>query len=715
MLMKLRVLIFMLSAILLMGLSACGDSGDISDSTARAETKAGMSIQVEESTGKMSIKRPMIDNPTPMGRVDTWTIFVYLCGSDLESRLLFGGAASSDIEEMCKATATNQVRFVVETGGSDYWHNSKIDSNSLCRFVIEKGTLKEVDTTLQASMGKSSTLSDFLCWGVEHYPAEKMGVILWDHGGGSISGVCFDEISDDSLSLREIDAGLLSTMKNAGMTDTFEFIGFDACLMSTVETANVLASYSDYMIASEESEPGSGWDYTAIGNYLAKHPDADGAAVGEVICDSFKKQSENGGDGQIATLSVTDLSQIDRLLKTFNSFAQEMYVKSEDKSTLAQMTRKIAAVDNFGGNNKAEGYTNMVDLGGLISSCEEWSGKARDAKKALQKAEVYKISGSDHKKASGLSLYYPLSIGNSQEMNVFESVCISPYYLSFVGRQGYGCVHQGNTEDYDDEPLFEGGFWGWLDTFLFDEDTEEYDYDSSESSDFWDFFDEHDDGQSELITFEEAPEMDDDGRFSFVLDDEGYENTCDILALVYQEMDNGNYIELGETYDVDIDWDSGYAADNFDGYWLSLPDGQNLATYFIGQTEDYIIYSCPIQLNGEETYLRIRQNIDDGRVHVEGAWDGIDESGAADKNIIKLQKGDEITPTYFCINDEGEDLEEYQGDPYKMTGKEAKISYDYLYIGDYGYAFCITDIYGDDYISDLAEFTINGDGNISYS
>ena len=144
----------MLSIILLMGLSACGDSGDISDSTSGSVTKAGMSIQVEESTGKMSIKRPMIDNPTPMGQADTWTIFVYLCGSDLESRLLFGGAASSDIEEMCKATETNQVRFVVETGGSDYWHNSKIDSDSLGRFVIEKGTLKDVDTTSQALYGQ---------------------------------------------------------------------------------------------------------------------------------------------------------------------------------------------------------------------------------------------------------------------------------------------------------------------------------------------------------------------------------------------------------------------------------------------------------------------------------------------------------------------------------------------------------------------------------
>lgn len=714
--MKLRAFALFVAAMLLFGMTACEDIDETSVPEEDGNTTPGMSIQVEESTGEMSIERPQIENPAPMGQDDTWTIFVYLCGSDLESRFFFGGAASDDIEEMCKATEADNVSFVIETGGCDYWHNDMIDSDSLGRFVIEHGSLTEVGTADNASMGKSSTLADFLCWGVEKYPAENMGVILWDHGGGSITGVCFDESSDDdSLSLREIDAGLLSTMKNANMTDTFEFVGFDACLMATVETANVLASYADYMIASEESEPGTGWDYTAIGNYLAKHPDADGAAVGEVICDSFKKQCEDSGSGQIATLSVTDLSRIDDLMKDFNSFAREMYINSEDKDALNQMIRNIREVDNFGGNSRAEGYTNMVDLGGLISSCSDWSDSAKAAQDTLQEAVVYKVAGSDHENASGLSMYYPLSIEDSKEMNVFESVCISPYYLSFVGRQGYGSIHDGSTDGYEDEEIFEGGFWGWLDEFLFDEDTGDYDYDyASEEGSFWDFFDEHEDDQSDLITFEEEPGTNDYGQYSFQLDDSGCDYTSEIIALVYQEMDDGTFIELGETYDVNVDWDTGYASDNFDGYWLSLPDGQNLALYITGFTDEYTIYVSPILLNGEPTYLRMRQYYGNESVQVEGAWNGIDENGAADRNIIKLQKGDVIIPTYFCLDEEGNELEEYEGDPYTMTGKKLKIDYDYMYVGDYAYAFCVTDIYGDDYISDMAEFNIDEDGEITF-
>ena len=696
-------------------LCACsGDDGD--DNGGMRKANAGLSIQVDESSGKMQIDRPKIADPQPMGEKDTWTIFVYLCGSDLESRLLFGGMATGDLKEMCAATASDRVRFVVETGGCDLWHSFDIDEDSLGRFVIEKGKLKHVGDAKQASMGKTKTLTNFLTWGVKHYPAEKMGVIFWNHGGGSLAGVCFDEIADDdSLSLREIDAGLLSLLDGGTLTDTFEFIGFDACLMGTVEAANITASYADYMIGSEESEPGSGWDYTAIGNYLAKHPEADGAALGKVVCDSFKKQCGDAGDAQIATLSVIDLSQVNGLLKQFNAFARQMYQKSEKQDTLSKMVRKINAVDNFGGNNKAEGYTNMVDMGGIISACKGWSDKAQDARQALDQAVVYKISGSDHKSASGLSIYYPLMIQNSREMNTFESVCVSPYYLSFVGRQGYGSVNDGDTEDYEEEDLFDGGLWSWIDEFLFDDETGDYEFDSEEDSGLWDFFDDHEeDAESDLISFEEEPGMDADGQFSFVLDDEGYENTSDVLALVYQELKDDTYIELGETYDVDIDWDTGFACDNFDGYWLSLPDGQNLATYIVDVTDDYVVYTAPVLLNDEETYLRMRQYFDDGSVKVEGAWDGIDERGASDKGIIKLQKGDTIVPTYFCIDDEGEDLDEYEGDPFTLTSKTLPVDYDYLYAGDYSYAFCITDIYGDDYISDLAQFHLAKDGTISF-
>ena len=93
---------------------------------------------------------------------------------------------------------------------------------------------------------------------------------------------------------------------------------------------------------------------------------------------------------------------------------------------------------------------------------------------------------------------------------------------------------------------------------------------------------------------------------------------------------------------------------------------------------------------------------------------GIAERGASDKGIIKLRKGDTIVPTYFCIDDEGEDLDEYEGDPFTLTSKTLPVDYDYLYAGDYSYAFCITDIYGDDYISDLAQFHLAEDGTISF-
>lgn len=712
--MKRKSLLITLLIILLIVCCGCGE-GDME------KRSAGMNIRVDESSGSMSITRPQIKNPAPMGEKDTWTIFVYLCGSDLESRILFGGGmGSDDIKEMCAATASKKVRFVIETGGSDRWHDRNISSDVLGRFVVENGKLKEVGEEEQSSMGKSSTLKNFLQWGIENYPAEKMGVIFWDHGGGSITGVCFDEIEDnDSLSLREIDAAMLSVLESGELTDKFEFIGFDACLMGTVEAANICASYADYMFASQESEPGSGWDYTAIGNYLAKHPESDGKALGKTVCDSFKKQCDSVDDGEIATMSVTDLSGMDGLMKDFNSFSKEIYNKTEDRDVLAAIVRKINNADNFGGNNRAEGYTNMVDLGGIINAGKKWSDKASAATESLDDAVIYSISGSDHKGASGLSVYYPLQVEGSKELKIFESICISPYYMSFVGRQGYGSANSGDYEEYDEEELFEGGFWDWLDIFLFDEDDGDYDYeyDYDDGGGFWSFLDDYEeDAESELITFSKEPDINKSGDYCFTLDEEGLSNTSDVLALVYQDMDDGTYIELGETYDVNVDWDTGYVSDYFDGYWLSLPDGQNLATYIVDATDDYVIYTSPILLNGEECYLRMRQYYDSGVVKVEGAWEGIDDYGASDKSMIKLQQGDLITPTYFCIDDEGYDMDGYEGEAYKVKSKngDLKIGYDYLFEGDYEYSFCITDIFGDDYITDPVTFNLDEYGNVSF-
>lgn len=316
-----------------------------SDNTEKlSASEFGLSVKLDEN-GRLDIKRNA-PGSVPMGDEGSWTVFVYLCGTDLESD---SGFATGDMSEMLEASTGGNMRFVVQTGGTYEWQNDVVGSGDICRYEISEGEIELLDQQPAASMGDADTLADFLKWGVESCPAAKMGVILWNHGGGSISGVCFDELSyGDSLSPTEINSALSEV--SGSMTDKFEFIGFDACLMGTVETANILASYSRYMYGSEETEPGYGWDYAAIGNYLGEDPSADGAMLGRIVCDSFYEGCEEIGLDSGATLSVIDLSVIDDVIISFNDYAKALYEVSEDRAVLAEVIRCVNNADNYGGN-----------------------------------------------------------------------------------------------------------------------------------------------------------------------------------------------------------------------------------------------------------------------------------------------------------------------------------------------------------------------------
>ncbi|MBP5605694.1 MAG: Clostripain family protein, partial [Ruminiclostridium sp.] len=145
-------------------------------------------MSVDGSTGKMNISRFSGDEHEPMGEEGTWTIFVYLCGTDLESEDFYG-AATDDIIEMLNASPNDDVRFVIQTGGTSQWANELFSADASERYLITGGDIQLVDSGPRANMGDASTLTDFLKWGVTEYPAAKMGLVFWDHGGGSITGV----------------------------------------------------------------------------------------------------------------------------------------------------------------------------------------------------------------------------------------------------------------------------------------------------------------------------------------------------------------------------------------------------------------------------------------------------------------------------------------------------------------------------------------------
>ena len=662
----------------------------------------GIAMQAEQANDALNIERaqPGGKRPTNLSG-DTWTVFVYLCGSDLESR---SGAGSKDLNEMLSGSKGSNVRFVVETGGARTWRNNTMSNRKLGRYLIQNGQIQEVGSVSPSSMGAAATLADFLTWGIRNYPAEHMGLILWDHGGGSITGVCFDELNRrDSLYLRELDTAL--NQAYGVMWDKFDFIGFDACLMCTLETANVMATYADYMVASQESEPGNGWEYGSIARYLSQNPGCDGRDLGRIICDSYLASQPSSTRGFV-TLALIDLSKIDPLLEQYYRFSREMYDLGSNQKNLAAISRNMQQIDNYGCNNRREGYTNMVDLGGLVTTCASAAPSAGAVQAALYDAVVYQIRGTYHASACGLSTYYPLYINGKNELSIFQTVAVNPSYLAYVDRLAHGAT-SGNTQGYSPTSIWQDSLWNWL--LGNSQEVQE------QVEDNWNYVDNHN-GTAQPLSFATPPQVDGEGTFWFQFDQAGIDRAAVVSAYVYQLSDDGKHaIAMGETYDVYGDWETGQFSDGFSGYWLSLPDGQSLNLTVQSADDTTIVYTSPIELNGEECYLRMRQDVSSGRVTVEGAWGALGANGAVDRSMRPIESGDTILPLYRAVTvAESQPVDDYEGELYTVGANGLEVSYGYLPVGTYLYSFCIQDVFGNAYCTESVQFEIDENGDIYF-
>ena len=326
---------------------------------------------------------------------DTVTILVYMCGTDLESK---HGMATNDLQEMAKADLGSNINIIVYTGGCSKWKTNGISNSVNQIYQVKSGTLARLKENAGSdSMTKPSTLTDFIKYGVSSFPADRYELILWDHGGGSVSGYGYDEknVSSGSMSL----AGLNTALKNAGVK--FDFIGFDACLMATAETALMLDSYADYLIASEETEPGIGWYYTNWLNKFAKNTSMATVDVGKIIVDDFVSECKRRCNGQKTTLSVIDLAEfaytIPDNLKNFAKSISEKLTKNEYKeiSTARTATREFAA-------NTRIDQVDLVDLANNIGTSE-----AKNLAAAIRKAVKYNRTSTNMSNCYGVSIYFP--------------------------------------------------------------------------------------------------------------------------------------------------------------------------------------------------------------------------------------------------------------------------------------------------------------------
>ena len=299
-------------------------------------------------------------------QLDAWTIMIYLCGANLESE---GSLGSEDIMEILSINnQPSDVNVIIETGGSQSWHLSSsyivdatsIPSNYLGRWHVENKKLVKDEFITNADMSAKETYQSFLEWGLTEYPADNVGVILWNHGAG-LEGVCLDEKMNDGYH------GLLNSETKAAhsavITDKLTFIGYDACLMQNMEIADFNAPYFKYQVASQESENGEGWYYTGWIDNLYNKDSVE--TILSQICTTFV--SHEGSD---QTLSYLDLSYASEFKTAFENYATALKSafasNSVSGSSFASWARSKIKI--FGESN-AMGY-GQFDLLDWINKCQ---------------------------------------------------------------------------------------------------------------------------------------------------------------------------------------------------------------------------------------------------------------------------------------------------------------------------------------------------------
>jgi len=160
--------------------------------------------------------------PDVYGKDDTWLISWYICGSDLESEY---GAASADLEELMETDLPPNVRVLILAGGTQTWQNDTF-TRPLNLYLYDADGLHELENLPDADMGSTGTLTNFLRYGAENYPADHRVFVFWDHGGGSAAGVCADERTENMLRLNDIRQAFSDVYGEHPNAPPYELVGF---------------------------------------------------------------------------------------------------------------------------------------------------------------------------------------------------------------------------------------------------------------------------------------------------------------------------------------------------------------------------------------------------------------------------------------------------------------------------------------------------------
>ena len=680
-----KVLVICLMAALLFGCSEPAVEG-MSGMESSAEGASTEESSTEESSSVSSTVEEL-----PNETSAEWTVMLYLCGTDLESD---GEMATYNLTEISQVIPNDQVNFVMETGGTQEWHAEEslgltISADHLQRWSYGTDGFSLVEELPQDNMASADTLADFVSWGAEKYPAKRYMLVMWDHGGGSVSGLVVDELHGDAIMpLEQLEIAL----KKADVQ--LEALVMDACLMATLETAQAVEDSARYLIASEEIVAGAGTSYAQWLQYLYDTPECDGAAVGRFFCDSLQqKYAELGMTSTSSTLtfSVIDLQKIDRVSQAFD----EMFEEISQKLAYPKEFFKFAYYTQDAQRYYDETMVDLADMADKLRGKALSSEVAGEVYEAVRDAVVYNIKGDKRSYSNGISFFYnpSASVG---ALDHYARSCKSAPYLAFL----------------------DAANMSWT--------APEWVYEQTEK-------------------VKDISRADYTVQSQIALTEEGMPQLCitsapsavsAVNAYFFQyDEDIDGWITLGGYADVFGDFSEGVFETDFPAEWTTL-NGHFCEMDIVEEKQEYILYRAPFSYAGEGaegdfefrlayvydealTMDSVKPDANDdvfqGQFEVYGVWDG------DTANSLSLPSRKSI------------ELYDYYGMPIVMTRRHVSLDNGSIHVvdtveseiftldedhvfsgedlpeGQYAMIFRITDVFGQDIVSDVFSIEWEGD------
>jgi hypothetical protein len=328
------------------------------------------------------------------------------------------------------------------------------DGDTVVQYVLEGGSEEtpapEVDPAWGAEMnlGDPQTLIDFTVWAATEYPAEKITLVLNNHGGGWF-GICWDDTDEDFLTPAEVAQALEGI--HYALDRKVDVVLTYACLMASTEFAYEIHEHADYLVGSETFSWGSevlGEDEYLIGNYpfdriwgpVKDSPEMDPREFAVHIVDAFQMYGPWNApemmvyrDYSSDTVSAIDLSAMPDLVVALDDLGLELEASLTGLGRTmshAQLVNRVIGspqepeeycTESFSGQPDYIGqgtwvnydlldFVEQLDKVDIYKLCDETTlSKVRDAAGAAIIAERHGTDESlgHHVDAHGLSIWIP--------------------------------------------------------------------------------------------------------------------------------------------------------------------------------------------------------------------------------------------------------------------------------------------------------------------